>query len=79
MKKLGIALVALFALSFTSPQGDVVEYENSNNVYICTGPSSKKYHAYPECKGLKKCSKEIKKVSKVEAVKLGRTQCKWCY
>ena len=48
-------------------------------VYICTGPSSKKYHSTSKCYGLNSCSKEIKKVTKSYAVEKGRTPCKLCY
>ena len=48
-------------------------------VYYCTGPKSKKFHKYNNCKGLKHCSGEIRKCSKKEALKKGFTSCKYCY
>lgn len=51
----------------------------SDNVYICTGSSSKRYHCDPDCKGLSRCSGEIEEVSEEEAEDMGRTPCKICY
>lgn len=49
------------------------------NVYICTGPQSKRYHKTSSCKGLSNCSGQIKKVTPEEAKKMNRTPCKICY
>lgn len=51
----------------------------SDNVYICTGSSSKRYHCDPDCKGLSRCSGEKEKISEEEAEDMGRTPCKICY
>ena len=48
-------------------------------VYVCKGPNAKRYHKTPNCRGLKKCSVVIKKVSRTEAIDMGRTPCKRCY
>jgi hypothetical protein len=48
-------------------------------VYICTGPQSKKYHKTKTCRGLRNCSKTIEKKKVSEAKKLGRDKCKMCY
>ena len=53
--------------------------ENSNTVYICTGPQSKRYHKTADCRGLRSCSKEIRKVTLEYAKKIGRTPCGYCY
>lgn len=55
------------------------EGTNENTVYICTGPNSKRYHSHSDCRGLGKCSGEIKEVSVSKAKSMGRTPCKWCY
>lgn len=52
---------------------------SGDNVYICTGSSSKRYHCDPDCKGLSRCSGEIEEVSEEEAEDMGRTPCKICY
>lgn len=50
----------------------------ADKVYVCTGGSSKKYHATANCTGLKSCKGRIVEMSKAEAEKLGRTPCKIC-
>lgn len=51
-----------------------------DDVYICTGPQSKRYHKTKSCKGLSKCSDKILKVSVEEATDdYGRTPCGYCY
>lgn len=52
---------------------------SSDNVYICTGGSSRRYHCDPDCKGLSRCSGEIEEISEEEAEDMGRTPCKICY
>lgn len=49
------------------------------NVYICNGGSSKKYHKIEKCRGLSNCSTKIEKIKKDAAIKKGRTACKICY
>lgn len=73
----------LLAMAFCTPIvcASVV---NSNEgeaqlVYICTGPQSKVYHKHDDCKGLSKCSKDIKKVTLDKAKSMKRRACKWCY
>lgn len=53
--------------------------QNVEYVYICNGPSSKKYHKTSNCRGLSNCSTAKQKLSKADAVKKGRTACKICY
>lgn len=53
--------------------------QSSEDVYICTGPQSKRYHCDEMCKGLSRCSGEIKCVTKSEAEDDGKTPCHMCY
>lgn len=53
--------------------------ESEGKVYICTGPSSKRYHKSSDCMGLSSCSADIRCVTVDYAEKLGRTPCKRCY
>ncbi len=62
-----------------SSRYDVEKNDESPNVYICTGGTSKRYHCYRHCKGLTNCTGEIEKVSEEEAEDMGRTPCKICY
>ena len=52
---------------------------SSDNVFICTGESSERYHCDRDCRGLSRCSGEIEEVSEGEAEDMGRTPCKICY
>jgi len=54
------------------------EYE-SEVVYICTGPSSKKFHSSERCQWLSNCSTEIEAITVEEALNLRRDPCKACY
>lgn len=48
-------------------------------VYICTGPKATKYHATQTCRGLSRCSGNIKQLSVSSAKAKGFTPCKICY
>lgn len=48
-------------------------------VYICTGPQSERYHKTDHCKGLRRCSGSIERITISEAHDLGRTPCGYCY
>lgn len=50
----------------------------SDTVYICTGPKAKVYHSTSKCRGLNRCSGDIKSISLKEAKK-SRRACKICY
>jgi len=60
-----IALIAL-TLCFTS--------ENSI-VYVCDSPDAEVYHLNENCRGLKKCKGEIKKITLDRAKSLKRRLC----
>lgn len=48
-------------------------------VFICTGPSSKKYHIDNNCKWLGSCQGDIEEISLDDAEEMGREPCKACY
>lgn len=52
---------------------------SKNDVYICTGPNSTRYHKTENCNGLNRCSCNIKKVTIKIAKKMERTPCKICH
>ena len=86
-KILTIVAIVLVAVAFAScdgmPTASNAGFPNTetsiDNVYICTGSSSKKYHKTAKCRGLEACKKTIKKISISEAEEKGRTPCKKCY
>ena len=53
--------------------------QQATYVFICTGPKSECYHKYRECKGLGRCSREIKKITLQEAKEIyHRRPCSKC-
>lgn len=53
--------------------------QKSQIVYICTGPQAKVYHRTSKCKGLNKCSGNVKQVTIEKAQSMKRRACKLCY
>lgn len=51
---------------------------DDDEVYICTGGSSKRYHYDPDCRGLSRCTGDIEAISISEAEDIGRTPCRLC-
>lgn len=54
---------------------------NSTNsvVYICTGPKAETFHKSKGCRGLNKCSGNIRMIPLSKAKEIGRRACKICY
>ena len=89
-----LSLVALFATtscgsksrSHTNHVEDIEEDEwyydgdsyGGDEVYICTGGISKRYHFDEYCRGLERCKGEIKMVDVEFAEEKGRTPCRIC-
>lgn len=54
--------------------------QKPDSVYLCMGSMSRTYHNTEYCKGLKRCSTMLFKVSLNDAVnKYHRTGCHYCY
>ncbi len=52
----------------------------SENVWICNGKTSKKYHSNSNCQGLRNCTHDLIEVSGKEAEEeYSRRPCKLCY
>jgi hypothetical protein len=67
----GFLLVFVLCTSFKN---------TGDSVYVCDSKTSVAYHAIKNCKGLNKCTHEIIKVSKAEAVDVYKKRaCKLCY
>lgn len=47
----------------------------STAVYICVSPTGKKYHYSKNCRGLQRCTHEIRKTTVDDAKKLNYTVC----
>lgn len=54
---------------------ELAKVQYSRTVYLCMGPMSKAYHLNPNCRGLDRCSTEIKEVSESQAISMGRHLC----
>jgi len=48
-----------------------------DNVYICKGKSSKRYHLKKSCRGLSSCKSGVSEVTLKKAKDIGKTLCKW--
>ena len=48
------------------------------NCFVCTGPKARVYHSTSDCKGLTRCSEEVREVSIEEAKGHGRRPCRIC-
>ncbi len=71
---------ALFCVSCGSSHKRVsVPTDSNSKVWVYTGESSKRYHAYSNCKGLSNCRASVEEVSLQEAESMGRTPCRKCY
>lgn len=70
----------IYACTNENDKSHKISTNNSkDNVYICTGTQSKRYHKTEDCIGLSKCSRSIEEISIEEAEELGRTPCGYCY
>lgn len=77
MKK--VLLLAVMAMAFTSADMPDARQDAEEYVYICTGPSSKRYHKTDRCRGLNRCSGEVIRISKAKAIDQDKTPCRICY
>ncbi|WP_288897521.1 hypothetical protein [uncultured Capnocytophaga sp.] len=48
---------------------------SSGYVYICKGTNSYAYHYNPHCRGLKRCTTSLEKITEKEARAKGRKLC----
>lgn len=94
MKKIILLLSAVAVLSCSDskqPQRDAdgailkngqfydSQEEETNEVWICMGKSSHAYHSSQDCYGIQACRGQKKKVTKEEALSMGRTPCHYCH
>lgn len=78
---LPFALLALTAdpTAVQHPQKRKKEVKQAEEyVYVCESPTAYAYHKTKECRGLRKCTHAIKKVTVSDAKRDGRNACKVC-
>jgi len=74
MKKL-VLIFSLFMITALSAQSP-----SQKDVYICMGKTAYAYHKTDDCRGIKNCKDEIKKVTYIYATEtLKRKPCGYCY
>jgi hypothetical protein len=49
------------------------------SVFICVSPNAYAFHSSKNCRGIQRCTHEIKSTSKIDATKLGYKPCRICY
>lgn len=77
MKRFLLA-VALF-IPVVCVSVEKVHETEAQTVYICTGKSATTYHKTNKCRGLSRCSGDIKQVTIDKAKSMNRRACKICY
>jgi hypothetical protein len=74
-----ISLLVVANKSYQHAPGEEVAVVETS-VYICDSESSYAFHSSESCRGIKRCTHGILKVSKADAMnKYGRKACKICY
>jgi hypothetical protein len=94
MKKLLFLFILVISLTACSKKQQVVPKEQKSSqeqvqqqdlmsqneeVFVCLGPNSVRYHSNPDCRGLKNCSCEVACYPVQEAAERGYTPCRICY
>lgn len=78
LNKLFVFLLLILLIPSCKNSKTENDIEGDEIVYICTGRLSKAYHIDEDCKGLKRCSGEIRPITKAEAKKIDRHFCNFC-
>lgn len=56
----------------------LLSFRDNNHVFICNSLNAKAYHKNDDCKGLEKCTHEIKEITIDEALNKKLKPCKVC-
>jgi len=57
----------------------LMSFSGGRTAFVCMSDTSVAYHATKRCKGLYKCSHEIREMTESEAKKLGKRPCHLCW
>ena len=77
MKSLFLAAALFVPVLFTNVERK--DDTEAQMVYVCTGKSATTYHKTNKCRGLSRCSGDIKQVTIEKAKSMNRRACKICY
>ena len=69
-------LFPMVAISILQPLGKA---NDVGFVFVCLSKTARKYHKYENCRGLLKCTHEVKKLSMSDVDTLRFSACKLCY
>ncbi len=74
-------IASAFSTGYINATPEQISYKQTENVvYICSSPKAYAYHKSKSCRGLNRCSYEVKSIPKSEATsKYKRSACKVCY
>jgi len=79
MKRIMIVLFFLIPMAAASGSKFSVTANNQVFVFVCLSNTAHKYHKYEDCRGLLKCTHEVKKLSRSEVDTRKFSACKICY
>ncbi len=75
-------LISITVITFSSAFNPISlrkEIRQEITVYICVSKNAVAYHSNQNCRGLNKCTHEIKNVNISKAKDMGYRACKICY
>ena len=72
---LSYRIIPLFIVSLVSMISCSSNEVSETYVYICKSSNSYTYHYSPNCRGLRRCSTDLEKLTVKEAVEKGRKLC----
>lgn len=61
-----------------SANGLLKDVNQTDDVFVCTGPNAKSYHKDTNCYGLQSCSAKIERIPIDQAKDKGRKPCRYC-
>ena len=74
---LSYRIIPLFIILLVSMISCSSNEVSETYVYICKGPNSTTYHYSPHCRGLRRCSTDLEKLTAREAKEKGRKLCSY--
>ncbi|EDM37888.1 hypothetical protein PBAL39_15724 [Pedobacter sp. BAL39] len=79
MKRMIVIALCLVPLAAASGAKFLMIADNEDFVFVCLSKTAHKYHKYEDCRGLLKCTHEVRKSSRSEVDTARLSACKICY